>query len=384
MQCAKNGGVTTDLTVAGIQTPNHGWRCSRLFPDPPGSDDVKPKAVPRRQKRGVKAHSGCISTLEATALLLVLWGKLSAVVRGDALVRKTLVKLENGRIDHGYRTLCVWISALTVFLLWKKGGPHISSLWDLGFGTVTTGYLLTIASSAMGTALTANSPQLLISIVYASYNLLITSMMMTAEYNNFAVERKSLRVSEPAGQQRSSYYLQLPYRYAIPLIVASGALHWLVSQSIFEVRINIFNDSGVWQPDLDISACGWSPIALLFTICLGGLMIVILCLLGFRKYHMGMPILRSNSLNISAACHPPIEKEDAALFPISFGAVDVKGYQSWHACFTHEPVMPLIRKFDGTFRLDLISDTGDELDLILPPDLKSEQSYAQWTIRQNL
>lgn len=239
-------------------------------------------------------------------------------------------------------------------------------LWDQGFGVVHTDYLVTIASSEIGTALVSNSPQLFLSVIYVSYNLLVTSMMMTAEYNDFAVERKTLRVSIPKGQQRSSYYLQLPYRYAVPLVICSGSLHWLISQSLFQVKIIFYDNAGVLQLNKDISACGWSPIAVCFTLGLGGIMILGLCVLGCRKLHKGMPVMRSNSLDIGAACHPPIPNEEMALKPVSYGAADVKGYRSWYACFTDQPVVPLTRKYDGTFRLNLIADDGDELDLMLP------------------
>ena len=191
-------------------------------------------------------------------------------------------------------------------------------------------------------------------------------MTMTAEYNDFAVKRKTLRVSRPKGQQRSTYYLQLPYRYSVPLIICSGILHWMISQSLFPVYLTYFDNAGVARPDRDISACGWSAIAVIFTLILGTVMVLVLCILGCRKLNTGMPVMRSNSLDIGAACHPPVPDINMALQPVSYGATNVKGYRSWYACFTNEPVVPLTRKYDGSFRLDLIADTGEELDLILP------------------
>ena len=259
------------------------------------------------------------------------------------------------------------------------GGETLHGLWVQGFGTVHLDSLVRITSSAMGTALLSNSPQLLLSVVYISYNLLLTSMMMTAEYNDFAVERKALRVSKPKGQQRSTHYLSLPYRYAVPLIICSGALHWLVSQSFFQINVYFFDISGERQPIRDFSACGWSPIALVFTLGLGALMILTLCGLGCRKLHKGIPVMRSNSLDIGAACHPPMANENMALEPVSYGAADVKGYRSWYACFTSAPVVPLTRMYDGKFRLDFISDTGDEMDLMLPtgPDKHKVGKYRK-------
>ena len=246
------------------------------------------------------------------------------------------------------------------------GGSNLKSLWNEGFGAVHVSSIVRIASSTMGTSLVSNSPQLLLSMVYVSFNLILTSMAMTAEYNDFAAQRKPLRVSKPKGQQRSSYYLQLPYRYSVPLIICSGLLHWLLSQSLFPVYIIYFDNAGIAEPDKDISACGWSPIAVVFTLILGGAVVLVLCILGCRKLNVGMPVMRSNSLDIAAACHPPVAKEDMALEPLSYGATNVRGFRSWHASFTNERVVPLTRKYDGAFQVDLVADTGDELDLILP------------------
>ena len=40
------------------------------------------------------------------------------------------------------------------------------------------------------------------------------------------------------GAQRSEYFLQLPYRFALPIMLYSGFLHWLCSQSFFLVSIS--------------------------------------------------------------------------------------------------------------------------------------------------
>ena len=260
---------------------------------------------------------------------------------------------------------CVFASALAILVL-RTTETTFKEMWSVGFGVVHTDYIVRVASNEIGTALLSNSPQLLLSIIYVSYNLILTSMMMTAEYNDFAKTRKPLRVSKPQGSQRSTYYLQLPHRYAVPLIICSGSLHWLISQSLFQIKIIFFTVTGDPDPNRNITACGWSPIALVFTLILGALMVLLLCLSGLRKLNKGMPVMRSNSLDIAAACHPPRPNEEMALEPVSYGACDVKGYRSWYACFTNEATVPLTRKYDGTFRLELIDDCGDELELMLP------------------
>ena len=167
----------------------------------------------------------------------------------------------------------------------------------------------------------ANLPQFILSFVYISFNAIFTCMLLTDEYNDFAVARKTLRVSEPQGEQRSSYFLQLPYRYALPLMAASAGLQWLISQCLFLVQISISSYDGL-KTDV-ISACGWSVIAVIFMLAVGGMFIPVLCGFGFRRYNPGIPIASSCSLAIAAACHPKPEEEDRdiAVLPLMYGEV---------------------------------------------------------------
>lgn len=99
-----------------------------------------------------------------------------------------------------------------------------------------------ISSSAndplLGNVILANALQLILSVLYFTYNGLFTAMCAAVEWSRFALHRKGLWVSKaPTGSQRSAYFLQLPYRHSVPLMLASGALHWLVSQSIYLVYV---------------------------------------------------------------------------------------------------------------------------------------------------
>jgi hypothetical protein len=85
----------------------------------------------------------------------------------------------------------------------------------------------------MGNAFKVNLPQLGVSITYLAYNGLFTRMIAEKEWLGFSKEFKALRVSRPKGSQRSTYRLQLPYRWSIPLMACSGVLHWLVSNCIY-------------------------------------------------------------------------------------------------------------------------------------------------------
>ena len=68
-------------------------------------------------------------------------------------------------------------------------------------------------------------------ILFLAFNAIVTCELITAEWNPLAKDHHSLRVTEPNGHQRSTHYLGLPFRYAIPLTAISAALHRFISQS---------------------------------------------------------------------------------------------------------------------------------------------------------
>ena len=191
----------------------------------------------------------------------------------------------------------------------------------------------------LATVLLANAPQLVLSFLYFSYNGIFTCMLMTEEWNKYAQHRKPLRVTSPKEAQRGTYYLQLPYRWGVPLLVGSGILHWLVSQSIFLARVNVIDSKGNTVPG-SISTCGYSPIALIFVIALGSFIVLLGISCGFRKSRGDMPLVGSCSAAISAACHPPASDAIASLKPIRWGAVDDRfnlenaDEDIGHCCFT--------------------------------------------------
>ncbi|KIW28239.1 uncharacterized protein PV07_07918 [Cladophialophora immunda] len=168
--------------------------------------------------------------------------------------------------------------------------------------------------------ITVNTPQLLFSTLYFMYNGLLTSMVMAAEWGRFASTPKALRVSEPREGQRSTYWLQLPWKYSLPLLTMSIVLHWIVSRSLFMVRINVFGWDGKEQPERDISACGYSPLAILIVILVLVLSLVVMLLAGMQKLAPGIPVCGTNSLAIAAACHHSDEGDpDVSCKPLRWG-----------------------------------------------------------------
>jgi len=85
----------------------------------------------------------------------------------------------------------------------------------------------------MGSTFKINKFQLGASVVYLSINGLLTRMHVEREWSALGSQFRGLRVSRPKNAQRSTYRLQLPYRWSIPLMVISGAFHWVVSNCIY-------------------------------------------------------------------------------------------------------------------------------------------------------
>ncbi|KAF6232072.1 hypothetical protein HO173_009666 [Letharia columbiana] len=223
----------------------------------------------------------------------------------------------------------------------------MSHLWSLGFGNVNAETLIRMNHSqdlsgpagVILTVLVANSPQILLSFLYFAYNGLFTCMLLAEEWSAYASKRRFLRVTSPTGGQRSTYRLQLPYRYGIPLLIGSSALHWFVSQSIFLARVNVIDSAGVEVAGEGVSTCGYSPIALIFVIILGSIVVLLGIAFGFRKARVGMPHAGSCSAVISAACHPPEADVDASSKRVMWGVVakesfKYRGKSVGHCSFT--------------------------------------------------
>ena len=261
------------------------------------------------------------------------------------------------------RTRCISaLIATSVALsigLEQMTNQSISHLWSLGFGNVNDETLISFnnnsvdfsgSAGVIATVLMANSPQILLSFLYFSLNGIFTCMLLAEEWSAYATKRKFLRVTSPIGGQRSTYRLQLPYRYGIPLLIGSSVLHWLVSQSIFLARVNLIDSTGAEVAD-GISTCGYSPMAMIFVIILGSIVVLLGICFGFRKSKGGMPLAGSCSAAISAACHPPEADVNASRKRVMWGVVaedsfQYEGESVGHCSFTSTDVeAPVVGKW---------------------------------------
>ena len=150
--------------------------------------------------------------------------------------------------------------------------------------------------------LLSNIPQTILSFLYLTYNSLFTCMLSAYEWSLFSHHHRTLRVTSPRPGQRSTYWLQIPYTYAIPLMTLSGLLHWLTSQSIFFARVDISDPFGRGTVE-PINSVGYSCIAMIFALMLGLLALLAAAGMGYRQFASEITIAGSFSAAISAACH---------------------------------------------------------------------------------
>lgn len=170
-----------------------------------------------------------------------------------------------------------------------------------------------------------NLPQLAVSTIYLSLNHQLTLMVQLRDWARFAAHRQAIRVShpEPDSDQVSTYWLSLPYRYSIPLLLTSISLGWLVSQTLFIVRYALYDDTNIQDVPDAFYKMGFSTIALIFLLVFGLIIFGVSVAIGFCKCTPGMPLGPSNSLIIAAACHPPERDHYAARKMVRWGAIPI-------------------------------------------------------------
>ncbi|KAJ5116229.1 hypothetical protein N7456_000577 [Penicillium angulare] len=181
------------------------------------------------------------------------------------------------------------------------GDPRSQDIvWNNLSISVLTGFLL------------ANLPQMLVSYIYLALNNLLTCMLAMAEWCSYATKSgspvKGLRVSspQPSTAQRSTYFLSLPYRWAVPTTAIVALLHWLVSQMFFFARVDVYGITT--EPpgeSFPVERVYISYIAVVVVICLGYFMLFILMSISvWRRYPDNMPLSGCCSASIAASCHP--------------------------------------------------------------------------------
>jgi hypothetical protein len=163
------------------------------------------------------------------------------------------------------------------------------------------------ASALIQNTMVANAPQLALSLLYYQFNGILTSMCLASEWSNFGQTRKGLRVSDkPQKAQRSTYFLQPPYIFALPLILVFGPLHWLVSQSFSLISVKVYDASGnhtspaspYYDESEDFITCAYSLVPIIIVVALALMLLLVVIGLGFRQFSTAMPVAGSCSAAI--------------------------------------------------------------------------------------
>ncbi|KAF2023167.1 hypothetical protein EK21DRAFT_119025 [Setomelanomma holmii] len=211
-----------------------------------------------------------------------------------------------------------WVGCITLYTVSLVFGYFFISPWYIwrgrqvlpyGFGTSGRGDDDLFsgtggAGSLLLMMLLANSFQIGLSVLYFATNGFVTALCAQAEWSSYARHRKGLRVSSAKRHaQRSTYFLQLPYRYSVPLLVVFGLLHWLVSQSVF-LKDTVWFSATVDVPSQTSTSLGFSPLAILIGLAALTSLLVFIVVQGLWTMRMEMPLLRSCSAVIAAACQP--------------------------------------------------------------------------------
>ena len=136
---------------------------------------------------------------------------------------------------------------------------------------------------------------------------------MAKKWFAMSIRYKALRVTDPEGQQSSTYFLQLPYRYRIPLIVIStsislqwvlsGCIYLLVMQGDYFDQYTLNGDfSSSTGPLSSSTALGFSTKLLLVMMTLGIALVFIPGVFRFISLPRHSLVVGSNSFAIAAAC----------------------------------------------------------------------------------
>ncbi|KAK3686036.1 hypothetical protein B0T22DRAFT_482949 [Podospora appendiculata] len=215
--------------------------------------------------------------------------------------------------------------------VFRKGGfgsfDRNAAIW--GFNTAST---VVSPRAKWRLVLLANTPQFVFSMTYLLYNAVLTTMLAEHEWQAFGQHQQpcTLRVSQPRGQQRSTFFLSLPYQYGVPFLAISGAMQWLVSQSLFFAEVDLWTERGErMYGDAGFATLGYSTLAMFWVIVVGFLSWLFVVVLGtVRSFPVGMPLMGACSAVIAASCHVPVElvcggqnRRDVAAGAVSWGAV---------------------------------------------------------------
>lgn len=186
--------------------------------------------------------------------------------------------------------------------------PSVHSVLGMGVGTPIRNISVPVPGSnrvnLSESVAVANSFHVALTIAYYFYGSLVTSQCAALEWSSFARQFQPLRVTNPRGSQTTSYFLHTPLRYSVCINICWAVLHWLVSVTVFLVRVAWYSIEDVMSDARFVSSIGYSPTGLLCTCCMAAALIMALFVHSLRPIDARIPPHGNLSIAISAACHP--------------------------------------------------------------------------------
>lgn len=193
----------------------------------------------------------------------------------------------------------------------SRGVPSsFSGLKELGFGHLDSRALVIYDKydNTPVIALLANMPQLFLAAVYLLYNGCITVMFTSSHWSLLGSRPTAMLVSNPVGKQKSRWWFGSPWAWALPFMGLSMLLHWLCSQSLFLIQIDIYNSLSADELDVferQLTNAAYSPIAAIVALVTGFLLPALAIVVGLKQLAPGgPPMVCTSSAAISASCHP--------------------------------------------------------------------------------
>ncbi|CAG8333523.1 unnamed protein product [Penicillium salamii] len=200
-------------------------------------------------------------------------------------------------------------------LVAKVNGIHVSAE-PIAVMSHHTGVLSLGVPKQNGTLvslLVANLVQISISYLYLGLNNILTTMLVMAEWCGYSTESKNqpkgLRVScvLPGTEQRTTYFISLPYKWGIPKMVCTTVIHWMATEIFCVARVNSYSTDPD-EPSLTsrFNFIYASPDAMIYGMtAAGGICFSLLAFSFFMRFPVGIPLAGCCTASIAAACQPP-------------------------------------------------------------------------------
>lgn len=160
----------------------------------------------------------------------------------------------------------------------------------------------------------------------------MTTFAPAVEFNRFSVRSKGLCVGSVLKRsQHSAYFLQLPYRIVLPVMLISGILHWLCSQCFFLVSVlegypavlleDSLDTGGIIYKSRERISLGYSPQAILVLGILSSILYAVIIGCSLRRFTCAMPLFGGCSAIISSMCHQSSDEDgnEMVLKPVMWG-----------------------------------------------------------------